>query len=520
LQAEIERMQAEIAAAASGGLARESVVPAAEPAPASPPPRPPMFNLLGAIQQAATQRVERLEETGGTLIMQDIAPEVQAVESGPRQLSTSMAEMISSRAAARDKRLAEGGEKRMRKVVIKERDEYKTDFSNIVTDAAAMGRLTRLNEYTVEAVAQEKTPMQEWKSNGLLAIQWRSNHMSVIHEAAALGNEVKMPEHVVSNVAEEEPEEWDPDALGKPISARMRQLLELSTTVGEGQQKVDKLVLGRKEEQGKPDSLLIKPMQAYSNIEDVKLPRQSAPKIDPKRNAEKLNKQLKEAVLKGGKPMTDVSASVAEIAWARRARLDRPGSLPKVREVCPCPYCGTASPYQTFAYREQDRKHKEAILKHRQEQLRKHEERQRLLEERRAAAAASGAYEPELEETAAAAAVEEEPLDEIERKRRERQRMREETRKLKQALAEAEAAVDAAKAAEAASSQHHAASTSTPPPVKSKVSSAQGAAKSSQSADVKNKIDQWKTATAPPADSPYAQKPPKPEEAGCKCVIM
>ena len=68
----------------------------------------------------------------------------------------SMAEMISSRAAAREKRLADGGEKRMRKVEIKEKDEYKKDFSNIVTEAASMGRLTRLNEHVVEATAVDR----------------------------------------------------------------------------------------------------------------------------------------------------------------------------------------------------------------------------------------------------------------------------------------------------------------------------------------------------------------------------
>ena len=47
-----------------------------------------------------------------------------------------------------------------------------------------MGRLTRLNEHVVESVAVEKTPEEEWRSNGLLSIQWRSNHMAVIKDLA------------------------------------------------------------------------------------------------------------------------------------------------------------------------------------------------------------------------------------------------------------------------------------------------------------------------------------------------
>jgi hypothetical protein len=495
LEAEIERMQAEIAAAKA---APKSPKTRKAPEQALPPARPPMLNLLGAIEQAATSRVKRLEETDGELIMQEIVPEVEVKKSAP-QLSTSMAEMISQRAAARDKRLAEGGEKRMRKVVIKEKDEYKKEFSNIVTDAAAMGRLTRLNEYTVEAVAQEKTPEEQWKSNGLLAIQWRSSHMSVIHEAAQAGNAFKLPEHVVSNFPEIE-QEWDPEAAGKPMSPRMRQLLELDKHVGEGQQKVDRLVLGRKEEQGKLESLLIKPMQAYSNIEDVKLPRRAPPKIDPAKNAEKLSKMKKEALM-GGRPMIDISAGVAEIAWERRARLDRPGSLPKIREVCPCPYCGTASPYQTFAYREIERKHKEELLQRRQARLQAHEKQHGHAEDE----STSVAFDEDVE------------VDEVERKRRERQRIREERRKLKLAVAEAEAAVAEAQAAADAHKAQQQTTLVTGHNARQQAAPEAAKPVSEASSVVKDRVSQWNA--SPPAKSPYAQQPPA-VDAGCKCVIM
>jgi len=469
LDAEIQRVEAEL---------RAAEVPLDA--------RPSMGILLGAISQAATKRVNRLEETGGELVMQEIAPEVEAKQQTSAQLSTSMAEMISARATAREKRLADGGEKRMRKVVIKEKDEYKKDFSNIVTDAASMGRLTRLDEHTVEAVAGEKTPEQEWRSNGLLAIQWRSNHMSVIHEAAKAGNEYKLPEHIVSNCPEEANEGWDPDSDEKPLSPRMRQLLELNTQVGEGQQKVDNLVLGRKENKVQ-EHLLIKPMQAYSNVEDVKLPRKTAPKVDPVKNAERLSK-MKQEVLRGERPMEDISVGVAERAWERRARLDRPGSLPKVKEKCDCPYCGTASPYQTFAYREQERKHKAEI-------------------------------------------------EELERKRLERKRIRAEKRKLQKAVAEAEAAVAEARAKaeeEAAKRrlEEEAAAAlarereppGQEPPMETEDSSTAIPTHDSESSDeperapsaVQARVEQWNS--TPAKKSPYAQR--NPAEAGCGCTIM
>lgn len=491
LQVEILKMQAEIAS-----------TQAAQEKPRQLPARPPMLNLLGAIEKAATSRVQRLEATGGELVMQNVAPEVEAKQSAPRQLSTSMAEMISQRAAARDKRLADGGEKRMRKVVIKEKDEYRKDFSSIVTDAAAMGRLTRLNEYTVEAIAQEKKPEEEWKSNGLLAIQWRSSHMTVIHDAAKAGNAFKLPEQIVTNFSEEE-QEWDPETSDKCISSRMRQLLELDHQVGEGQQKVEKLVLGRKEGQGKLDSLLIKPMQAYVSKEDIKLPRSAAPKINPAKNAAKLSKMKKEALM-GGRPMIDISAGVAEIAWERRARLDRPGSLPKIREVCPCPYCGTASPYQTFAYRELERKHKEELLLSRQKRLQQYEELHGMADHEDTTTAV-------MEEEA----CKEVEVDEVERKRRERQRIRAERRALMQAVAEAEAAVIEAQAAVAGQQPHCMPveqSAPWPPPPKPE------APKEASSVLVKERVGQWNA--SPPSASPYAQTPPSAVDAGCKCVIM
>lgn len=355
------------------------------------PPVNPMMGLLGALQQAANDRTQRLDETDGKLLMQDVAPEVEEISKGPMQLSTSMAEMISQRAAARDKRLADGGEKRMRKVEIKEKDEYKKEFSDIMSEAASMGRLTRLNEHVVEAVAQEKTREQEWKSNGLLAIQWRSNHMAVIHEAANVGNQCKMPEEIVSNCPEEEQHmDWE-DA--QHISERKRQLLEVNSTVGEGQQKVDKLLNYLKDEQ-ETEHLLIKPMDAYANVEEVKLPRRAPPKVDPTRNAERLSKMKQEAI-RSGRPMIDISVSVAEKAWERRARLDRPGAMPKIVEKCDCPYCENASPFQTAAYRKR-------------EIARRH-----------------GLHEEEEE-----APAPQPTHDEIERKRQERRQKREESRRL------------------------------------------------------------------------------------------
>lgn len=231
--------------------------------------------------------------------------------------------------------------------------------------------------------------------------------MSVIHEAARVGNEVKMPEKVVTGSPdgiEEEEDELLHAFTTQPMSERKRQLLEASNTIGEGQAKVDKLIMYRKEEQP-AEHLLVKPMTAYSSIEEVELPREAPPRIDPVRNAAKLN-QYKREMLESGRPMVDISNMVAEKAWERRARLDRPGAMPKMVEKCDCAFCQTASPYQTFAYRE--------MFKHRHE-IAAQKEAERL---------------------------------EREQKKEERRKQREEKRRLEQEVAAAEAAIAAAKAAE------------------------------------------------------------------------
>jgi hypothetical protein len=133
----------------------------------------------------------------------------------------------------------------------------------------------------------------------------------------------------------------------------LTKLLELDAQTGTGCEKVETLLLGLKEENypnAGDNRSLVKPMQYYStcqSLDDVQLPMPLPPRIDPKRNKAKIDKLVAET----NRPMTDIGHSVAEIAWERRTRLDRPGSLPRVQERCPCQYCFNPSPYQTYAYK-------------------------------------------------------------------------------------------------------------------------------------------------------------------------
>ena len=104
--------------------------------------------------------------------------------------------------------------------------------------------------------------------------------MAVIHEAARAGQATKLPEKIVSNCPELEQDgvDFEDQDESQPVSERMRQLMNLNTQVGTGQLKVDKLIMGRKEENVGGDSMVIKPMIFYSNVADVKLPKKRPPK--------------------------------------------------------------------------------------------------------------------------------------------------------------------------------------------------------------------------------------------------
>jgi hypothetical protein len=232
---------------------------------------------------------------------------------------------------------------------------------------------------------------------------------------------------------------------------------------------------------------------------------------------------MKRESLMNGRPMIDISSIAAELAWERRARLDRPGSLPKVREVCPCPYCESASPYQTFAYREIERKGKEEMVHHRPDRLDPHEQKHVLDVE-----------DPQPVNTCST------DMDEIERKRQERQRIREERRQLKQAVAEAEAAVAKAiadvQAAKVKKQQEHCemqihnptgieASSTIPSSgsVNVDIERPEEAPTKISSSVVKDRVGAWNTtatAVPPPSASKYKNEPPPNDTAGCKCVIM
>jgi hypothetical protein len=222
--------------------------------------------------------------------------------------------------------------------VIKNTEEYKVDFSNVVLEAAKLGRLTRLREHVVEAVAKEKTVSKDtWQSKGLMAIEWRTNHMNIIHEAAALGNETKMREHVVVNY------EADPDEdIIVDEATQYKRMQALAKA--DGASKVEHYIALQKlldSEDGTRG--LVRPMYMYNDITKVVLPKGRLPKFNPSKGKQQLA-QMKS-------PLTEISNDVIRKALDRMARMNQKDAQPHVRKECHCGYCDAASPFQTFAYR-------------------------------------------------------------------------------------------------------------------------------------------------------------------------
>ncbi|GKZ00561.1 hypothetical protein MPSEU_001008500 [Mayamaea pseudoterrestris] len=291
--------------------------------------------LFGDMMAAIGQRNQRIET--GQLHQQNVAQIVAPKPSKPTGID--LAAMVANAATERELRLALGGEKRMKQVVIKEQDEYKMDFKNVAIEAAELGRLTRLNEHVVEGIAVERKAVKDaWESKGLMAIEWRTNHMAIIHEAAALGNQTKMREYVTANFEDEEDED---DFLVDEATQykRMRALAQ-----AEGASKVEHFIALQKMLDAEDGTRgIVRPMYMYNDITKVVLPKGRLPKWDQTIGQEEIKRMAN--------PLTEISNDVIKKAIDRLQRLKDQEAEPRMRTVCNCGYCDTASPYQTFAYR-------------------------------------------------------------------------------------------------------------------------------------------------------------------------
>lgn len=290
-------------------------------------PPPESGGMAAMIAAAASKRQSRLDEGG--------EKKVTHVEK-PADAGLDMAAMIAKMANARNKRIEAGGELKVTEV----REiplEHKTTFVDVAAEAAKIGILTRLNEHTIEAVAVKKEEEVWAGPSGLRTDHLRSSMFMAINEAAAMGQMKMKGQKAVEvtnydqNARKIEKEVIDIDKMTDEHGRRVvRQLYLIDRQLHEE----------KKWKEGEWSAENAQSVVRYKNWEDVELPSEEAPKWRP-RESTKTHRDLMEAISNG----------VAERAWERNYRLNRPKANLKVTRTCACKFCVNPNPFQTHKYK-------------------------------------------------------------------------------------------------------------------------------------------------------------------------
>lgn len=233
---------------------------------------------------------------------------------------------------------------------------------SIFKEAASLGRLTRLDEYTVEAVAVEPAIKPEdipWHSMGLLNLSTHSLHREILSEVVEKGARTKLPERVVCNGLDldEEEDEMSPEQVflqqDEEENARLQSssvknltamfesgkniLSESSHSSISSSASLDLLLSSESQHRERKPSPRSASLQ-FCDVSQVQLPVPVLPSF-------KFSPQEGEPMITG----KDLAKQVAVAAWDRQIRKKRGV---KVTWECTCRYCATASPQQTYAYQQ------------------------------------------------------------------------------------------------------------------------------------------------------------------------
>jgi hypothetical protein len=226
-------------------------------------------------------------------------------------------------------------------------EEHKKEYKPIMSEAAEIGRNIRLPEKHLVAYGTPKPDPKDlhksivWSPRQRVELpkitNKRSKAQQVVVEAAALGRIRRLRPKVTYNyvpsaqeMGGEDDEDVDVDDILDEHGAKDIRTRHLTN------QHVNHLRHEKKRDYWDPDEQV-----HYNRLEDVKLPTQDLPLYKPK-NAKKLSHK---------EYMEGISRGVAEYAWDRRYRLDRPNKELRIKQNCTCRYCQTSNPYQTNAYR-------------------------------------------------------------------------------------------------------------------------------------------------------------------------
>jgi hypothetical protein len=227
--------------------------------------------------------------------------------------------------------------------------QHKVAYVPITEAAASLGRLGRLNEFTLEAQGKRNVEEFNTKATDTSYALWISNHSQRGQKRKPVTRKTRSNVQIVVNEAA---------AIGKLRRRRRTDPYGLSLSSHSGEIDIDDL--GDDRHDGakvfRTEHLIDRRVDGerrkksedwtpaygedeYNVLDDVILPTDVLPTFKPK--------------VKNTRPedlMEELAQGVAEGFWNRHSRLERPGAHLHVTEACFCKYCKTATAWQTFAY--------------------------------------------------------------------------------------------------------------------------------------------------------------------------
>jgi hypothetical protein len=218
-------------------------------------------------------------------------------------------------------------------------EEHKKKFVSVADSAACMGRLAKLHEKVVEAVGTRIEKEVAWSPSAEPIVLVRSKNIRIVNEAAAMGKVVRLnaKEYTHYDSSQEKYQEEENIDIDDQVDGRGRRVFRTTLLVQNHVRDYQKDTVAK---DWMLEILEDSEQTNYIGLDNVKLPTTNLPQFKPAET--KLSRQeINEAIARG----------VAERAWDRKYRLERPKRELRVTQKCRCSYCEHPNAFQTYAYR-------------------------------------------------------------------------------------------------------------------------------------------------------------------------
>lgn len=226
--------------------------------------------------------------------------------------------------------------------------DHKKRFLPVSELAACLARLTKLNEHVVESMGRASPHKNEddWHPSGAPVTLIRSLNLRIVTEAAAMGRVMRLKEKVFTNY--EEPKRFFGNEskidIEDLVDDKGYRILRTSLLVPLHEQDLMQESMSRNWNLG----ILEASTEAdETTVENVKLPTERVPRFTkpPSCSPVMSRQEIHDSIARG----------VAEGAWDRKYRLERPHIGLRITSACTCQYCENPSAFQTHAYKKLSR---------------------------------------------------------------------------------------------------------------------------------------------------------------------